>query len=99
MRSTVTALSSLAGEPSFQEPSFGALFRQLERARVLARGLVGAVEAAQEIGPCRVEVAVPVERQRIDEPKALRGACDLGDGDRAVQLDDGRGGEAGEPAV
>ena len=64
-----------------------------------ARGLLGAVEPAQQLRPRGVQVVVAVELQRVDERQRRLDVAGLGDRDRAVQLDDRRAGQAGELAV
>ncbi len=72
---------------------------QRQRAAVGVVGLVGSTEAAQQLAPRRVQVAIVLECELIDDAEARLGTIRLGDGDGAVQLDDRRVGEAGELAV
>lgn len=53
----------------------------------LARPLRSA-EAAQQLAPCRVQVALVLEDEPIDDIEPGLGALRLGDGDGPAQLDD-----------
>ena len=62
-------------------------------------GLVGAPEAAQEVGARRVEEVVVVEAlDRVDEREPCSRPVGHRDGDGAVQLDDRRRREVEQPA-
>src|SRR5215470_7103412 len=80
-------------EPALEEATLVVRVRELERTRVLGARLVGAVEAAEQVGACGVEVLVSVEVEPVDEGEADGGTIHLRDGDRSVQLHDGRAGQ------
>ena len=72
---------------------------QRQRAAVGLAGLRGPTEAAQQLAPGRVQVAVVLEGEAVDDVEPRLRALLLGDRDGPVQLDDRRAGEAGELAV
>ena len=68
---------------------------QRQRAAVGIAGLCSATEAAQQLAPRRVQVAVVVEIEAIDDAEPCLRTLRLGDRDGPVQLNDRRAGEAG----
>src|SRR5215218_3390063 len=84
---------------AIQVRGFGGVVDEGEGGVVRRPGGVGAAEAAQQLGAGDVPGVVAVEGEPVDGGQADGGAVKLGDGDGAVQLDDGRGGERRELGV
>src|SRR5471030_333513 len=87
LRSAMPHVLRKLDEAPFEEAALCAVLAQRQRAFVLGARLVRASEAAQEVGARRVEVAVAVELEGVDEREAGLRAGSLRDCDRAVQLD------------
>ena len=62
--------SAELGEPPLEQPSLGVVVRELERASVGLARLRGAAEPAQQLAARRVQVAVVVEREAVDDARA-----------------------------
>ena len=75
------------GEPPLEEPPLRAVLGERQGTLVRSAGLRSAAEAAQQLGPRRVEVPVVVEAQPLDDGEAGARAFRLSDGDRPVELD------------
>src|SRR5262245_7605239 len=86
-------------QPALEEAPFRAVVGELPRASIGVTRLVHAPEAAQELSPRRVQVAEIVETEVVEDAQTSLRAVGLGDGDRAVELHDGRAGQARELAV
>ncbi len=69
---------------------------QRQRTAVGVSGLFRSSEAAQQLAPRRVQVAVVLEGEAIDDPEPRLGTIRLGDRDGPVQRDDRGVGEAGK---
>ena len=66
-RPTADSARRELGEAPLEEAPLGVRVHELERAAVGVARLVGAVEAAQQLGARRVEVVVAVELEPLDE--------------------------------
>src|SRR5689334_22375661 len=87
-------------QPRLEEGPLDLRRREIERSPVRGVGLVPAPEPAEQVGAGRVEEVVVVEAlDRLDEPESLLEPVCEGDGDGAVQLDDGGGREVEKPRV
>jgi hypothetical protein len=73
--------------------------RQVQCAAVSVDGFGGASDLTQQLGTGGVKVRVVIEGESIGDPQAGFGPLHLGDGDRPVQLDDGRPGDQRQLAV
>ncbi len=94
-RPTTSELGAAAGEVR----GLGGVVDEGEGGVVRRPGVVGATEAAQQLGTGDVPGVVALEGEPVDGGQADGGAVELGDRDGAVELDDGRGGERRELGV
>ena len=85
--------SAELGEPPLQQPPLGVVVDELQRPPVGVAGIVLPAQAAQQLAAGGVEVAVVVELQPVDDRQRRLRPVGLGNGDRAVQLDDRRAGQ------
>src|ERR1051325_6104864 len=77
-------------EPARQETPLGVAVRELERAPVGVAGLVAPVETAEQVGAGGVEEVVALERELVHQLQSTLRPARHRDGDRAIQLHDGR---------
>src|SRR5665213_1215969 len=88
------------GEPAAEKVALDVTRGKLERPCVRGGRLARAPEAAQQVGPRRVQEVVAVEPlDRVHQREALLEPFRHRDRDRAVQVDDGRRRQLGEAAV
>src|SRR6478672_9400795 len=86
-RLAISAATELRQPPLEQAP-LGLVVDQCQRTAVGVAGLRGATEAAEQLAPRRVQVAVVLEGEAIDDVEPRVGALLLGDRDGPAQLDD-----------
>src|SRR5690348_7322403 len=86
-------------EPCGQETLLGTRGGERERPLVGDTRLRVAAEPPEQRGACGVEVAVPVEVERVEDREAGLRPRGLGNGDRAVEINDGRWRDTGERLV
>jgi len=72
---------------------------QRQRAAVGVSGLAHPTKAVKQLAPRRVQVAVVLDDEAIDDGEPRLGAIRFRDGDRPAQLDHRRVGQADELAV
>ena len=82
--------SAELGEPPLQQPPLGVVVDELQGPAVGVAGIVLPAQAAKQLAAGGVEVAVVVELQPVDDRQRRLRPVRLGNGDRAVQLDDRR---------
>src|SRR5438067_12440685 len=86
-------------QPAFEKAPLGIVVSEFERAAVGSAGLVDAREPAQDLGAGRVQVAIVVELEPVEDGKrGLRVAC-LGGGRGAIELHHRRSGQPGQLPV
>src|SRR3954452_5620560 len=78
--------SAYLRQPPLEQAPLGVIGRQLDRAGVRVARLVGPAEPAQQLAACRVEVAVLVKLDALDDREAGLGPLGLRDRDRAAEL-------------
>src|SRR6266511_3873909 len=86
-------------EPPLEQAPLGVVMDQRQRSTVRITGLFRSAESPQQLGPRRVQVAVVVEVEAIDDDEPRLRTLGLGDRHGPVQLHDGGAGEAGKLAV
>src|SRR6476661_11145707 len=83
-----TAGSTKLRQPPLEQAPLGLVVDQCQRTAVGVAGLRSATEAAEQVAPRRVQVAVVLEGEAIDDVEPRVGALLLGDRDGPAQLDD-----------
>src|SRR6185369_11210734 len=90
-------------QPAGEEALLGGIAGELEGAAIGVRGFGGVAETAEQIGAGRGEKMVVGERaggfEGVEDLQAGLRAVSLGDGDGAIELDDGGGLDAEEKTV
>ena len=86
-------------EPALAQAPLGLVVDEREGAAEGSARLRGAPQAAQQLAARRVQVAVVVELEAIDDVEPRLGAVGLGDGHGPAELDDGGVGQARQLAV
>src|SRR5438132_1031679 len=83
----------------FEQAPLGVVVDQRQRTAVGLAGLRSATEAAQQLAPRRVQVAVVLEVEAIDDAEPRLGTLGFRDRHGPVQLHDRGAGEEGQLAV
>src|SRR4051812_15576644 len=102
-RQPSTAPLTESGRACQQALALAGVLRERGGAQEIGARLGVPPELRQQIGARGREQVIPRERrlggERVEDGEARRGALGAGDGDGAVELDDGRGHQAGELSV
>jgi hypothetical protein len=73
-------------QPPLEQTPLGVVVDQRQRTAVGVASLSGATEAALQLAPGRVQVAVVLEGEAIDDLEPRLGTIPLGDGDGPVAV-------------
>src|SRR5216117_2440061 len=101
-RSSTNSLADGAGSPAelrqppLEQVPLGVVVDQRQRPAEGIASLLRSTEAPQQLTPRRVEVAVIVEIEAIDDVEPRLRTLRLADRDGPIQFDDRRAGEAGK---
>src|SRR6266545_3758779 len=86
-------------QPPLEQAPLGVVVHQSEGSPIRLAGLVHSTQAPQQLTAHRMQVAVVLQREAVDDLETRRGTVRLRDRDRSVELDDGRVGQARELTI